>query len=273
MRQCLLASRTATTTATMNNEWFTSMAPVSQAAVVWMGVAICVAALLQVVTAPFGRHTSDNWGPTVPNRIGWIVFEAVSPLALWSAYWIAGGALNVNVNAMLMTAWTLHYAHRAFVFPFQIVDEPCKRMPVVVVLAAVFFNCVNGGLNGYHLATASYAPRWTAFVGLMLFAFAALLNIDYDYYLIRQRAENRHTRYVVPQFGLYRLVSCANLFAEVVEWIAFAIAAYPSLPAVSFATWTICNLVPRAVAHHRWYQSKFGSDYPRARKAVIPFLL
>jgi 3-oxo-5-alpha-steroid 4-dehydrogenase 1 len=76
----------------------------------------------------------------------------------------------------------------------------------------------------------------------------------------------------VPQFGLFQLVSCANLFAEVLEWFGFAVAAYPSLPALSFALWTFFNLAPRAVAHHRWYQRQFP-DYPPNRRAIIPFLL
>jgi hypothetical protein len=35
--------------------------------------------------------------------------------------------------------------------------------------------------------------------------------------------------------------------------------------------WTAANLVPRAVANHRWYREKF-SEYPARRKALIPLL-
>ncbi|SLI77774.1 steroid dehydrogenase [Mycobacteroides abscessus subsp. abscessus] len=35
---------------------------------------------------------------------------------------------------------------------------------------------------------------------------------------------------------------------------------------------TAGNLVPRAFATHRWYREKFA-DYPRNRKALIPFLI
>jgi hypothetical protein len=44
------------------------------------------------------------------------------------------------------------------------------------------------------------------------------------------------------------------------------------MPALSFAIWTIANLLPRALQHHRWYQQTF-SEYPAERKAVIPFIL
>jgi hypothetical protein len=34
----------------------------------------------------------------------------------------------------------------------------------------------------------------------------------------------------------------------------------------------IANLLPRAIAHHRWYANNFP-DYPKERKAIIPFIL
>jgi hypothetical protein len=34
----------------------------------------------------------------------------------------------------------------------------------------------------------------------------------------------------------------------------------------------MANLLPRALAHHRWYQQKFP-DYPPDRKAIVPFVL
>jgi hypothetical protein len=45
-----------------------------------------------------------------------------------------------------------------------------------------------------------------------------------------------------------------------------------NLPAFSFALWTAVNLIPRALDHHRWYLKTFP-DYPKERKAVIPFLV
>jgi protein-S-isoprenylcysteine O-methyltransferase Ste14 len=66
-------------------------------------------------------------------------------------------------------------------------------------------------------------------------------------------------------------VSCPNYLGEIVEWTGFALLTW-SLPAVSFAAWTVANLVPRALAHHRWYRERFP-DYPRRRKALIPGLL
>ena len=45
-----------------------------------------------------------------------------------------------------------------------------------------------------------------------------------------------------------------------------------NLPALAFAVWTAANLVPRAVAHHKWYVAQFP-DYPSQRRALLPGLL
>ena len=37
------------------------------------------------------------------------------------------------------------------------------------------------------------------------------------------------------------------------------------------AVFTFANLAPRAWSHHKWYRKKFP-DYPKQRRAVIPFI-
>jgi 3-oxo-5-alpha-steroid 4-dehydrogenase 1 len=70
---------------------------------------------------------------------------------------------------------------------------------------------------------------------------------------------------------MFTYVSGANFLGEIVEWAGWAVAA-GSLPAVAFAVFTFCNIGPRGAQHHAWYVEKFKGEYPRARRAVIPFL-
>ena len=74
-----------------------------------------------------------------------------------------------------------------------------------------------------------------------------------------------------PPVGPFALVACPNYLGEMVEWAGFALAA-GSAPATAFALFTAANLVPRALAHRRWYVSTFAG-YPRGRKAVLPWVL
>ena len=51
--------------------------------------------------------------------------------------------------------------------------------------------------------------------------------------------------------GMFEYVSGANFFGEIVEWLGFAVA-NGSLPAYSFFFFTLCNIGPRAIHHHRY---------------------
>lgn len=96
--------------------------------------------------------------------------------------------------------------------------------------------------------------------------------------------------------GMFEYVSGANYFGESLEWTGYAIACW-SWPGAIYAVWSTLFLGSRAIQHHRqvcrtvmyqkgflvdhnappfltfrWYLVKF-EDYPRKRKAFIPFLL
>ena len=96
-----------------------------------------------------------------------------------------------------------------------------------------------------------------------------VLNVHSDH-LLRRLREPGETGYKVPAGGGFRYVSAPNYLGEIVEWIGFALAAQ-TLAAWAFAAFTFANLAPRAVANHRWYRERFA-DYPRQRRALIPFL-
>lgn len=81
------------------------------------------------------------------------------------------------------------------------------------------------------------------------------------------------TGYKIPFGGMFNYVTGANYFGEIVEWTGFAIATGFAAPAVSFAIFTLSNIGPRAIGHHKWYKTTFGDKYPKHRKALIPFVI
>lgn len=46
-----------------------------------------------------------------------------------------------------------------------------------------------------------------------------------------------------------------------------------SFVSAAFAISAACNIGPRAIQHHNWYKDKFKGEYPKERKAFIPFIL
>jgi hypothetical protein len=236
-------------------------------------LAVIVFIVLLFVDAPYGRHTRRGWGLMISNRLSWLLMEAPSPLIILIFFMIGTAPKNIVLVAFFLM-WQAHYIHRAFIYPFMISDG-YKKMPLAVMLMALFFNLVNGYLNGYYLFIHSggYTISWLwdprFLIGFSIFLAGFVINRWADD-VLRNLRKPGEKGYKVPHGMLYRWVSCPNYFGEIIEWFGWAIATW-SLPGLCFAVWTFVNLAPRAQAHHRWYQEHF-SEYPTNRKALIPGL-
>jgi steroid 5-alpha reductase family enzyme len=136
------------------------------------------------------------------------------------------------------------------------------------------FNVANTFINARFISHfATYPPGWLGsgrfLVGVALFLVGFAINQHADAVLRTLRAPGERG-YKIPHGGLYRLISAPNYFGELVEWCGFAIAAW-SPAGLTFVIWTAANLLPRAWANHQWYRRTF-IDYPRQRRALVPFL-
>jgi protein-S-isoprenylcysteine O-methyltransferase Ste14 len=77
--------------------------------------------------------------------------------------------------------------------------------------------------------------------------------------------------YYIPDGGLYDYVSSPNYMGEILEWSGWAIATW-SVPGLLFALGAIGCIGVRSIHTHKWYNQCFP-DYPKERKALIPFIL
>jgi len=237
----------------------------------WAGIAILTFILLQFVKAPYGRHIKKGWGPEISNKWGWILMEAPSFFII--LYFFVSSDQS-SYASLLSLLWLIHYANRTFIFPVRIRTKG-KKMPLVIVLSAVFFNLINAGLNGYFLAhfetytTANYTS-WNFLVGILLFFGGAWINQKSDTLLIGLRKPGE-VGYKIPKGFLFNYISCPNHFGELIQWGGFALMAL-NCPATTFLLWTAANLIPRAMNHHKWYKKTFD-EYPESRKAIIPGVL
>ena len=237
----------------------------------WIGIALAVFIVLMFIRAPYGRHTSAKWGPSISNAWGWFLMELPALLTFPLLVVIGDNPLN-EVSLVLVLLWLVHYTNRTLVFPFRIQTKG-KKMPLFIVMSAIFFNGVNGFINGYWLGylapQTELTMAWNQEVGIVLFFLGMYINRRTDTKLIALR--KTASGYSIPKGWLFRFVSCPNHLGEIIEWTGFAIFAW-NLPAAAFAIWTFSNLAPRAVSHHKWYKETF-EDYPKNRKALIPFVI
>jgi hypothetical protein len=242
--------------------------------IVWIAIAVIIFPVLLRVTAPYGRHTRGNWGPTVNNKLGWMIYELPS-LMIFTYFILSGPNWQSRIIIAMGMLWFIHYFNRSIIFPLRLKTKG-KRIPWLIVFSAIFFNLVNASLNGYYLGYLSdgYPDNWFLdprfIIGIILFIAGFIINQVSDQMLLNLRKGGKKG-YFIPRGWLFNYVSCPNFLGEIIEWTGFAIMAW-NLPAFSFALWTAVNLIPRALDHHRWYLSTFP-DYPKERKAVIPFLV
>lgn len=242
---------------------------------VWVEIAAAIITVIAVslIRAPYGRHNRSGWGPQLSARLGWIVMET-PPVLLFVWIYARGPNAGALVPLVLLGLWQVHYIHRAYVFPFRM-RSTGKTMPVLVVLMAVVFNSLNATINATQLSRfGDYPASWLAdprmILGAAVFLAGMAINLHADTVLLNLRRPGE-TGYKIPTGGLYRFVSCPNYLGEILEWVGFAIATW-SLPGLAFALYTAANVGPRAISHHRWYRETFR-DYPRERRALIPFVL
>ena len=231
--------------------------------------------LLLFVSAPYGRHLRPGWGPTVNARALWVLMEAPSPLSFAVVYFMSDNALKL-VPLILFGLYMLHYVYRSFIYPFRMRGGH-KQKPIVTGLLAFSFNTANGSTNAFaitelapHLLSTDWLTDPRFIVGILVFAAGYAINQQSDAILLNLRKPGE-SGYKIPYGGFYRWLSSPNYFGEIIEWVGFALAA-STVPAWIFAWFTATNLVPRAFSNHQWYREHF-SDYPKSRRAIIPFVI
>lgn len=76
------------------------------------------------------------------------------------------------------------------------------------------------------------------------------INLRSDFILRTLRRPGEKC-YKIPYGGMFKYVSGANFFGEIVEWIGYAFFAQ-STTSFAFALFTAANTIPRARSHHKY---------------------
>lgn len=239
-------------------------------------LAVVVFCALQRISAGYGMMYNSKWGPTLNNRLGWVLMEAPSFICML-LLWLLSPRAADPAPAVMASLFLLHYFQRSFIFPLLIRGN--SRMPLAIILMGIIFNVVNcymiGGWIFYVAPDSMYPTSWLYsplfILGTIIFFAGMAINLRADY-IIRHLRKPGDTRHYIPRGGMYRYVTSANYFGEITEWAGFAILTW-SLGGLAFLIWTFANLAPRAKTLHRRYISEFGDDYKSLnRKYIIPFI-
>jgi 3-oxo-5-alpha-steroid 4-dehydrogenase 1 len=141
------------------------------------------------------------------------------------------------------------------------------------------FCAINGFIQGewiFFLAPKEmYTIEWLStpqfIIGVALFFIGMFINLHSDH-VIRHLRKPGDTKHYLPKKGVYKYVTSANYFGEIVEWTGFAIASW-SWAGVIFVIWTCANLVPRSNSIYKRYKKEFSEEFDEKRlKRVFPFV-
>ena len=240
--------------------------------IVMIIIAILVFISLLKITAGYGQHISKKWGPAINDKVGWVIME-IPTVILYFIFYIIGDYQTKFMTLLFSGLWFMHYGYRTFVFPSLIRGK--REMPVTIILFGMIFNSANAYLQGRWINNFSggYKTNWLLnpkfIIGITIFFTGFFMHIHSDH-IIRNLRKPGETDFKIPHGGMFRFISCPSYLGEIIEWYGWAIMTW-SLPGLVFAIWTTANLGPRARSNHKWYLKTF-KDYPKNRKALIPFI-
>ena len=228
--------------------------------------------LLFFISAPYGKFLRKGWGPTVHSKWAWMFMELPS-MVLMLFFFLTAYQKELP-QYFFIIFWSMHYLDRTFIYSFTQSGRD-KPYPLILVAMAFVFNCLNGFVNGFGLFHVTlYAFSWIMIwqfpVGILVFMTGFIINKIADEKL-RKLRKTHPGEYLIPNGWLFKYISCPHYFGEIIEWSGWAVLTW-SLPGLAFSVFTFANLFPRAISSHNWYKSNFP-DYPKNRKAIIPFII
>lgn len=239
-------------------------------------LAVIVFVCLFRVDAGYGKFFDRKWGPAINNRLGWVLMESPVFIAM-IVLWALSDRRDDIVRLVFLLIFEFHYFQRSFIFPLLIRGR--SRMPLSIILMGMTFNTLNALMQGgwiffvsspeYYTTSWLWSPQFIC--GTLLFACGMFINCQSDS-IIRHLRQPGDTAHHLPKGGMFKYVSSANYFGEMLEWTGFAILTW-SLAGAVFAIWTFANLGPRAARIHQRYADEFGDEFDAEHiKRMIPFV-
>jgi 3-oxo-5-alpha-steroid 4-dehydrogenase 1 len=205
-----------------------------------------VGLVLFLINAPHGRFNDSNdahrreapiglvrriWNSlNVDGTIAWIVMELPSPFTLFWTYNSVSPITSPTHYGprLLVGIYLIHYVNRALISPLRTTSRSPSH--VIVVLAGIAFNIVNGSLMGTYLGSIAKAFGNTSvqlpfgfWIGVLGALAGLASNIWHDEVLLRlrknpsggdakrQNHKVKAPRYSVPYGGLYRFISYVGI--------------------------------------------------------------
>lgn len=241
-----------------------------------IAIAVIVFVALYFIKAGYGMFVSKKWGICINNKTAWALME-MPVFLLMMLLWAFSSRRWETAPLVFLLFFQSHYFRRAFLFPFLLKGK--SRMPLSIMFMGITFNLCNafaqGGWIFYFSPADYYTSDWFTspqfIIGTIIFYGGMLININSDQ-IIRNLRKPGDTNYYFPKGGMFKYVTSAHYFGEIIEWIGFAILTW-SIPGLVFVIWTMANLVPRSNAIYNKYKLMFPEEMKSKKiKRIFPYI-
>ena len=266
-----------------NVSWYSGNTTYDTVLAVAFGLVAFVVLAAPFVQSPYGRFASKRFGVNLDPRLGWFLMELPATVSFLYFFFAQGERRSEVVSIIFLMIWLVHYGNRGFAFPLlmRVPKGQTSSFSITVVVMGWVVTSLHGYLNAAFITSHGehFTIEWLTdprfLVGLAIYYTGYSLNIHSDWIVRRLRTKEEVASgekvYRIPKGGLFTYVTNPSYFTELVAWSGFAICTW-SLGGVFILAISAANLIPRAFATHKWYLEKF-EDYPKNRKALIPFVI
>ena len=225
------------------------------------------------IKAPMSKQNRPGWGPSINSTLGWIIMETPSLLGFMYAFYFRKTSQASLTTLILCGLWFFHYFHRSLIYPFTH-QGVAKQLNVLIMLSGSCYTGLAGYSFGLLALDRKYDDQYlllpSFWIGVVLFISGWYFNRNSDDILFHLKSQGKG--YQIPRGGLFEYVSCANYTGELLMWLGWTVTTWDLLAFLWLVNCT-CNIGTRAINNHKWYIEKFRGDYPKNRKAFIPFIL
>ncbi|KAJ9553777.1 hypothetical protein OSB04_017822 [Centaurea solstitialis] len=203
------------------------------------------------------------------SRNGMLLFYAPSFLVGLASFFIF--PLRDLRFVLLASALTIHFFKRVLEVLFLHKYSGSMALRSAIIIPLSYTSSTATMIYALYLSQDFTEPTVDLkYVGITLFLIGTIGNFYHHYLLANLRKKGDKT-YKIPQGGLFRLIICPHYLFEIVAYVGISTISQTPY-AVSFTLATIFYLMGRSYGTRKWYLSKFGEEFPKEVKALIPYV-
>lgn len=205
----------------------------------------------------FGKLESKNsWTffPSIPNKIGWIIFYSFSCIMFFCTFLIKFPPMFQNYLLFI-------HSSRRFVECFVITKFSKRKMHLVNLLAGLCFYFITP-------ITLAYCVPQTKFIFVFI-TIAIILNIlqSYVHYTISSLE-----KYSIPYGFLFNRITSPHYLLEILLYFVYFLSC-PHILTFLMLFFVCLNLSHQAKMTYDWYCNKFGIEFLMLKRYVlIPYI-